>query len=649
MDGKSLNIAEEKLNRLKEIIPEAFTENKIDWEKLKAALGDDIEFKNERYVLNWAGKSDAFRALQSPSTDTLVPCKEESVNFETTGNIFIEGENLEVLKVLQKAYFGKIKMIYIDPPYNTGNDNFIYPDKFAESREEYLSRIGDKDETGLMTREGLFRKNSKDSGHYHSNWLSMMYPRLFLARNLLRDDGVIFVSIDDNEVHNLRLLMNEVFGEENFFTKIVIRSNSRGQTYKQIAKTHEYVIAYTKRDETELYEIEKGEDTDDLNLMDSIGSFNIRELRNRNPKFGKYNRPNLFYPIYLNPKITDKDGFLLVSLTQDKEHTIEVQPLNSEGKESCWRWGKTKFNDNVTRSTLNSNVVAKKKTNGGYGIYEKYRKTTYKPKSIWDDNSFLTETGTVELKQLGFNMEFDFPKPASLIKQCAALSTLENDIILDFFAGSCTTAHAVLALNKEDASTSSARAGNRKFICVQLPEKCDENSEAFKAGYKTIAEIGKERIRRVIKKIQEVQNGKLDLDGNAAKQDLGFKVFKLQESNFKIWRSNIETEEELIAQMQKHLEPLDENAKTEDVLYELLIKSGVPLTAKIEEKNGYILVNDNEIALMLEKADDKIIKQIIAAKPQKVFTLDRLFKNNDKLKTNTALQMKDAKIEFKVI
>lgn len=240
-----MNIAEEKLGRLKEIIPEAFTENKIDWEKLKAALGDDIEFKNERYVLNWAGKSDAFRALQSPSTATLVPCKEESVNFDKTQNIFIEGENLEVLKVLQKSYFGKIKMIYIDPPYNTGNDNFIYPDKFAESREEYLNRIGDKDETGFMTREGLFRKNSKDSGHYHSNWLSMMYPRLFLARNLLRDDGVIFVSIDDNEVHNLRLLMNEVFGEENFLAQ-VIWDLKTGRQAGHFTKSHEYLVVFSK-------------------------------------------------------------------------------------------------------------------------------------------------------------------------------------------------------------------------------------------------------------------------------------------------------------------------------------------------------------------------------------------------------------------
>jgi adenine-specific DNA-methyltransferase len=247
MDGKSLDITDGKIEKLKAIIPEAFTEGKIDWEKLKVALGEDVEFKNERYVLNWAGKSDAFRILQSPTTATLVPCKEESVNFDNTENIFIEGENLEVLKVLQKSYFGKIKMIYIDPPYNTGNDTFIYPDKFSETKEEYLGRIGDKDETGYMTREGLFRKNSKDSGHYHSNWLSMMYPRLFLARNLLRDDGVIFVSIDDNEVHNLRLLMNEVFGEENFVEQIIWKKRSTPPNDQIIGAGHEYIAIYCKQ------------------------------------------------------------------------------------------------------------------------------------------------------------------------------------------------------------------------------------------------------------------------------------------------------------------------------------------------------------------------------------------------------------------
>ncbi|MFZ3057270.1 MAG: site-specific DNA-methyltransferase [Smithella sp.] len=637
MDGKSLNITEEKINQLKEILPEAFTENKIDWEKLKAALGDDIEFKNERYVLNWAGKSDAFRALQTPSTDTLVPCKDESVNFDATGNIFIEGENLEVLKVLQKSYFGKIKMIYIDPPYNTGNDTFIYPDRFSESKDEYLNRIGDKDETGLMTREGLFRKNSKDSGHYHSNWLSMMYPRLFLARNLLRDDGVIFVSIDDNEVHNLRLLMNEVFGEENFRNAIVIKRGAKSvqmqfETVDKLGSGYETVLMYTKNANFRFQRVEKKLDEK------KTGSWNNH--------WRGTDRPTMRYELFgiipesgqwrwsreRSLKAIDNYNLLIKGLAKDEDE-------NKITQEDIDKWYVEKVNENGEEQDL-----LRLSKNGKPEHYISPSETTL-ANDVWFD---IPPNSTSILKSL-FNFKvFDNPKPLELIKRAMEFFTLEDDIILDFFAGSCTTAHAVLALNKEDASTSSARAGNRKFICVQLPEKCDENSEAFKAGYKTIAEIGKERIRRVIKKMQEEQDGKLDLDGNGD-QDLGFKVFKLKESNFKIWRTNIETEEELIAQMQQHLEPLDEHAKIEDVLYELLIKAGVPLTAKINEQNGYVLVNDNEIALMLERADDKIIKQIIAAKPQKVFTLDRLFKNNDKLKTNTALQLKDAGIEFKVI
>jgi adenine-specific DNA-methyltransferase len=619
MDGKSLDIAKEKLEQLKEIIPEAFTENKIDWEKLKAVLGDDIEFKNERYVLNWAGKSDAFRALQSPSTDTLVPSREESVNFDSTGNNFIEGENLEVLKVLQKAYFGKIKMIYIDPPYNTGNDNFIYPDRFSETKEEYLNRIGDKDETGLMTREGLFRKNSKDSGHYHSNWLSMMYPRLFLARNLLRDDGVIFVSIDDNEVHNLRLLMNEVFGEENFIANIIWqKAFSPKNDAKYFSENHDYLVAYCK----------------------NILNFNVGRLERTEITDSRYKNPDN------DPRGVWTSGDLSVkTYSSDYDYPI-ITPTKRVAKPphgSCWRFSKEKFeelkSDNRIWFGEDSNNVPRLKR------FLSEVQEGMVPTTLWLHKEVgHNQEGRQELKKLfddkGY---FDGPKPVRLLKKVLQVSnTNTDDIILDFFAGSCTTAHAVLALNKEDG-------GNRKFICVQLPEKCEDNTEAFKAGYKTIAEIGKERIRRVIKTIQEDQEGKLDLVSSAAKQDLGFKVFKLQESNFKIWRSNIETEEELVAQMQQHLEPLDEHAKTEDVLYELLVKSGVPLTAKIKEKNGYILVNESEIALMLEKADDRVIKQIIAAKPQKVFTLDRLFKNNDKLKTNTALQMKDAGIEFKAI
>lgn len=233
MNGESLSSQAGKIEELRAILPEAFTEGKIDWEKLKATLGENINFSNERYVLNWAGKSDVFKVLQTPSTRTLIPVKNESVNFDQTQNIFIEGENLEVLKVLQKSYFGKVKMIYIDPPYNTGNDSFIYPDKFSESLDEYQKRVGDKDESGYMTKDGVFRKNSKENGQYHSNWLNMMYPRLFLARNLLSPDGAIFISIDDHEAHNLRLLMNEIFGEENFISCFVWQSKKGGVVIKE--------------------------------------------------------------------------------------------------------------------------------------------------------------------------------------------------------------------------------------------------------------------------------------------------------------------------------------------------------------------------------------------------------------------------------
>ena len=627
MDGKSLNISEENLKKLKEILPEAFTENKVDWEKLKAALGEDIEFKNERYVLNWAGKSEAFRVLQTPTTATLTPDKDESVNFETTDNIFIEGENLEVLKVLQKSYFGKIKMIYIDPPYNTGNDHFIYPDKFSESKADYLSRIGDKDETGNMTREGLFRKNSKDSGHYHSNWLSMMYPRLFLARNLLREDGVIFVSIDDNEVHNLRMLMNEVFGEENFFSEIVWKNKTGGGAKtKGWISLHEYILCYAKNIES----------IEDVSIQYSEKTASMYNKKDDNfKKRGPYStwpldttsmgdRPNLRFPIYYDD--------------------VEIWPSKQ------WLWSKERVqmaqNNNLLEFNLQNDNSYKVRFKG-YLRDENGIIRRGKPLSIL--NGPYTQEGSKDFQNLLSKAIFPFPKPAKLLSQLFGISTTngndKNDLVLDFFSGSATSAHAVLDLNKEDN-------GNRKFIMVQMPEQCDEKSEAFKAGYKTIAEIGKERIRRVIKKIEKEQKETpptLPFDGEKQELDLGFKVFKLQESNFKIWRTDIKTEAELTEQIELHIEPLAEHANTENVLYELLLKSGVPLTANILEKDGYYIVNDNEIALILEIVNTDIIKSVIAKNPRKVITLDRLFNKNDQLKTNTALQMKDAGIEFKVV
>jgi len=616
MDGKSLDTTEERLNKLKEILPDAFTEGKIDWEKLQATLGEDIEFKNERYVLNWAGKSDAFRVLQSPTTATLVPCKEESVGFDDTENIFIEGENLEVLKVLQKSYFGKIKMIYIDPPYNTGNDKFIYPDKFSESRDEYLSRIGDRDETGYMTREGLFRKNSKDSGHYHSNWLSMMYPRLFLARNLLREDGVIFVSIDDNEVHNLRLLMNEVFGEENFLGNIVWQKKyGPANDAKGISTTHEHVLCYSRNTEYWSPFLLPRSD-DQLKAFqnpdnDQRGRWRASDLSART-----YSE-NCDYPIVI-----------------PSGKTVYPPPSRS------WIITKKRYTELVEDNRIWFGVDGKGRPMQKKFISEVKEGIT--PQTWWD-RTFAGDNkiARYELKNIFPENVFDTPKPSSLIKRAVEIGC-KNDIILDFFAGSATTAHAILDLNKEDG-------GNRKFIMVQLPEKCDEKSEAFKAGYETIAEIGKERICRVIKNIKEEKQTKLDVDGTTGKQDLGFKVFKLQQSNFKIWRSDVKTEEELFTQLTLHTDPVDENAKIESILYELLLKSGVPLTAKIEKKDGYYLINKNEIALILKKIDESIIEAVISEKPKKFITLDRLFKNNDQLKTNTALQMKDVGIEFKAV
>jgi adenine-specific DNA-methyltransferase len=647
MAGNSYNPQQELLGLLKSKCPAVFTEGKIDAGKLKQTLGEELDTNNERYGLTWAGKTECFRHIQETTTDTLKPCRKESVDFDTTENIFIEGDNLEVLKILQKTYQNKIKMIYIDPPYNTGNDSFIYPDRFKEEKEDYEQRAGIKDAEGLLTKDGFWRKNSKDAGHFHSNWLSMMYPRLFLAKNLLREDGVIFVSIDDNEIQNLRMIMDEVFGEENFFCQIIVRSNSRGQTYKQIAKTHEYLLAYLRNPDTELFELEKEGDRQDLDLTDNIGPFNLRELRNRNPKFGRHNRPNLFYPFYVNETKEGADGFYPISLKKGNGFETKVEPFDSQGRESCWRWGQTLSQANININTLESNLVAKRKNFGSFLIYEKYRKTTYKPKSIWDDNCFLNETGTVELRDLEIGNLFDFPKPIGLIEQCTKLSCdLDDDIVLDFFAGSGTTAHAIMALNAEDG-------GNRKFICVQLAEPCEEESEAFKAGFKTIADIGKERIRRAAKKIADEIEGNLKFDKN--RLDLGFKVFKLDQSNFKQWRENIKTGGELKEQMRMFVDNVKKGAGSEDMLFEIILKnSRFDLNVKISKESfdgvDYCrLVDGVEIICLAPKITKKSVDKIISLKPEKFTCLDTAFKNNDQLKTNTALQMEAAKIEFKVI
>ncbi|PKP20488.1 MAG: site-specific DNA-methyltransferase [Bacteroidetes bacterium HGW-Bacteroidetes-20] len=648
MDGKSVTPEQEKLNALRQLLPEVFCEGKIDWEKLKANLGENINFSNERYVLNWAGKSEAFKVLQTPTTKTLIPAKEESVYFDNTENIFIEGENLEVLKVLQKSYFGKVKMIYIDPPYNTGNDSFIYPDKFSETKEEYQKRVGDKDDEGYMIKDGMFKKNSKENGQYHSNWLNMMMPRLYLAKNLLRQDGVIFVSIDDNEVHNLRLLMSEIFGEENFLAELIWeRAYSPKNDAKYISNSHDYVLMYVK----------------------NISEFRIGRLNRTEEANSRYSNPDN------DPRGVWKSSDMSVkTYSKSGDYTIETPTGRIINPPSGRCWGLSyesfmeKLKDNRISFGPNQDGMPRTKT-----FLSELKFEGMAPQSLlfYKDVGHSQE-GRQELKKLfDDNGYFDGPKPIRLLNRLIQLANLENNsLILDFFAGSGTTAHAVMDLNKEDGE-------NRKYICVQLPELCDEKSEAFKAGYKTIADISKERIRRAgikikqeaetdIKKIEsdiqklqgeipteetqtEIENLKIKME-QLKTQDFGFKVLKLEESNFKQWKQiNNKDLNALEEQIKLFIDPVSETATVENMVYELLLKSGKDLNSSIEKNDGYFLINGNEMALILEKVSQELITEVMSKYPKKVIALDKLFKGNDQLKTNTVLQMKDAGIEFKTI
>jgi len=642
----SMNIKEAQLEKLKSIFPEVFTEGlKVDWEKLKLTLGESVDVGKERYGMMWPGKAECFKTIQEPSIGTLIPCREESIDFDNTQNLFIEGDNLEVLKLLQKSYLGKIKFMYFDPPYNTGKD-FIYPDNYSESLDTYLEY------TGQISPDGKkFGTNTDTDGRFHSKWLNMMYPRLVLAKNLLSDDGVIFISIDDNEVYNLRSICNEIFGEDNFEATIIPIVNPGGRDYKQVAITNEYMLVYSKSDSMQLNELEKEVD---FQFNDLLGGYNVRDLRNRNPKFHSGNRPNLFYPFYVNENVKDANGYCNVSIERTEEFSIEVKPYNSVGRESVWRWGIEKARHNIFLGDFEkSQILAKKKNDGGWIILEKNRRSTTKVKSVWDETEMRTENGTREIRKLFNQTVFDHPKPVELIKKAVKIGTNEEDIILDIFAGSGSTAQAVMEQNANDGL-------NRKFICIQIPEPTIENSEAYKAGYMNISDITKARIERVSQKISNkisIDNtnnrNKLDFfkekdEVNKDNLDLGYKVFKLSKSNFKLWDSALVKEPAVIqSKLFEHIEHITQETEQEAIFYELLLKSGFELTSCIEKrtlfgKTIFSIAEGQLIVCLEDEVDLEVIKAIATMRPSRAVFLDNSFKgpNADALKTNAVQIMK---------
>ena len=567
---QSRDVVGSNVERIAALFPHCITErlNKdgkpelaIDFDKLRAELSNEVlEDGEERYQFTWPDKRAAARLANEPTTLTLRPCREESVNFDNTENLYIEGDNLDVLKVLRETYLGRVKMIYIDPPYNTGND-FVYNDDFAQGKEEFEQSSGLFDAEGNQTIDPM-QRNTESNGRFHTDWLNMIYPRLKVARDLLTEDGVIFISIDDNEVENLRKLCNEIFGSENFLGQITVVGNPRGRDYGGIARMHDYILAYSKSKATSLNLIRDADSS--FPMEDTLGGFELRELRNRNIKFNKDNRPNLYYPFYIDTTSADENGLFPISLEKTDKFQYELFPLESQGINTVWRWGKQKSQEN-----LNINIAAKPMKNGSYMIVEKYREARRMARSVWWDKDSNTEKGTLLVKSLFNGKVFDYPKPVDLISRLLEMGSSEDCVILDFFSGSATTAHAVMKLNAEDG-------GTRKFIMVQLPELTDEKSEAYKAGYKNICEIGKERIRRAGKKIKEES----PLTTQAL--DTGFRVLKLDSSNMEdVYYTPDAFKPDVIDSLIDNIKP---DRTPLDLLFQVMLDLGIELSAKIEQK-----------------------------------------------------------------
>jgi adenine-specific DNA-methyltransferase len=534
VEKTSASLTHQRLDALRALIPEAFREGKPDLDALRAALGEQVGTSGEeRYTFGWAGKRDAMRLAQTPTRATLIPVPDESMEWETTQNLFIEGDNLEALKLLARPYFGRVKMIYIDPPYNTGND-FVYPDNYADPLLPYLQMTGQADAEG-----NLLTTNSERNGRFHSRWLSMIYPRLLLARQLLREDGVIFVSIDDNEVHNLRLVMDQVFGEENYLATLIRRTKAGGGSASNFfAVEHDYIVVYARQKPNvvalfvpydEVYFQRYGE-------TDEVGSFFWDTMER--------------------------------SYTQTKPYTIEAP--DGQLLEGRWFIGEQKF----YQMKDEGHVRFIRKRDGSWSVQFKQRPAEGKKiRSIMHDTRFISSQ--VDLATLDMENLFSFPKPVDLLFDLVNAATKSGDIILDFFSGSSTTAHAVMQLNEQDN-------GNRRFIMIQFPEPLTSLDAAQKLGLKTIADVGKERIRRVIRKIGEQNNGKL----LASTTDLGFRVFRLAPTHYRQWQDTNDDAEFLSQTALFAHSLLLPGWQPLNVIYEVALKEGYGLNIQIEEVAG---------------------------------------------------------------
>lgn len=609
MNGYNDNINQQQIDKLQQLFPEVVTEGKIDWQKLQATLGEAVDL-GERYGLSWKGKSDVFAAIQEKTVQTLHPDRANSVDWDTTGNMFVEGDNLAALKILHKAYYGKVKMIYIDPPYNTGND-FIYKDDFKQTRRSYEAEAGITDDEGNIVRDDGLRTNT--GGHKHSNWLNMMYPRLFLARNLLRQDGVIFVSIDYNENYNLRTVMNEIFGEYNFLGEIYWESKTKSQntetSFNKLQPKAEMILVYARNTKRRFNLVVRGEK--EYPFEDEQGRYREYPLEVMNAN-GIRGRQSMVYDVMgITPPAGKqwKLGLDQVAsyistgnlFIRDRKPIIKMRPENERNHTTEPFWG------------------------------------------FFDKNMGTAESAKKELTSLLGPHGLETVKPTDVIKRLVyhATEISNNDIILDFFSGSGTTAHAVAELNAEDG-------GNRRWICVQLPELTDEKSEAYKAGYRTIADIARERIRRASTKIRTDFADKLS--NRESPIDLGFRAYRVDDSNFKQWNELVSNSEEIRQQALANLDPLEEGVTDDDLLTELLLKRGISPMAKIEQYDKFCFIPSEKLAMCLAHSmTEELFATILAASPSCVILLDRAFGDDVNLKVNLLLQAERQSVEVEVV